>query len=364
MSGQSKVLASTALALVAMGIAVFGMAWFTMRLDVAGNMAGAIGSARIHIGLHDATACMPDGSCATMALSNFDGLFPTMATFTFWISIVLGLIVAYQAVQRVLTGQAGEALSRVGYVLIIMAFGGCILAGFTFAPETGQAEVVSAVVHRTFAPGLLILGYIASGAALVLSTTNDDFAPTMTPIVIAKPRAVLSEPIVPLAKSRVITPPVITIEMPPIEKEEPPTIKRTGLRFAATRLAFHKSGIDAQREDGSTPRVLWADIVGIVARRLPAEPPHAGETFVDIVSIAGATIRYLPSATEVVGTEQQASLATGDESERARTFVQLVAMACPEARLDSATRTFLGGRGPAAQLPSIDTLAQHDERLS
>jgi hypothetical protein len=161
----------------------------------------------------------------------------------------------------------------------------------------------------------------------------------------------------------VITPPVITIEMAPSVVEEVP-VTRTMLRFAATRLSFHKAGIDAQREDGTAPKVLWPDIVGIVARRLPPEPPHAGETFVDVVSIAGATVRYLPFATEVVGTEQQAALTTGDESERARTFVQLVAMACPDARLDSATRTFLGGRGPAAQLPSADKLAQHDERLA
>jgi len=101
----------------------------------------------------------------------------------------------------------------------------------------------------------------------------------------------------------------------------------------------------------------------VVARRLPAEAPYAGETFVDLVSIAGATLRFLPW-TEISGGPIDGALATGDESERARTFVQLIAMACPDARLDSATRTFLGGRGLAAQLPSIATLAQHDARLA
>jgi hypothetical protein len=386
-SGQGKVLASTTVALVAILIAAFSMTWFRMHLEVAGDVgigqaAALLSSAKVQIGLQSATACMPDGSCSTMALTDFDGLYPTIATFTFWVSLLYGAVVAYQAIARVLTGQAGEALSRVGYFLVLLALCGAVASGFMFAPETGANDVATVVVHRTWAPGLMILGYIAGVIALVICATEEDDVPrTSASMSIPIKRMVISEPIVPLAKSRVVTAPKIEIELeaepgpappPPVVITRPPSVipaagtppaLQKKLRYATARAVFHKAGIDAEREDGTHRNVLWPDVVGVVARRLPAEPPYAGETFVDLVSIAGATLRFLPW-TELTGAALEDALSTGDESERARTFVQLVAMACPDARLDSATRTFLGGRGLAAQLPSSDTLAQHDERLA
>jgi hypothetical protein len=82
---------------------------------------------------------------------------------------------------------------------------------------------------------------------------------------------------------------------------------------------------------------------------------------VDLVSTTGSTLRILP------WTELTGEALLGGESnpvERARAFVQLVATRCPGAKLDAATRTFLGSRGLAAQLPDAALLAQHDERLS
>jgi hypothetical protein len=386
-SGQGKVLASTTVALVAILIAAFSMTWFRMHLEVTGDIAigqaaSLLSSAKVQIGLQSATACMPDGSCSTMALTDFDGLYPTMATFTFWVSLLYGAVVTYQAIARVLTGQAGEALSRVGYFLVLLALCGAVACGFLFAPETGSNDVARVIVHRTWAPGLMILGYIAGVIALVICATEEDDVPrTSASMSIPIKRMVISEPIVPLAKSRVVTPPKIEIELeaepgpppaPPVVITRPPSVVpaagapaalRKKLRYATARAVFHKAGIDAEREDGTHRNVLWPDVVGVVARRFPAEPPYAGETFVDLVSVAGATLRFLPW-TELTGAALEDALSTGDESERARTFVQLVAMACPDARLDSATRTFMGGRGFAAQLPSSATLAQHDERLA
>jgi hypothetical protein len=385
-SGQGKVLASTTIALLAILISTFAMTWFRMHIEVTGDLglgqaAALLTSARVQIGLHSATACMPDGTCTSMPLSNFDGLG-------------FGLIVAYQAVQRVLVGQAGEALSRVGYIVVILALGGAFLTGFMFAPETGANELAKVIVHRTWAPGLMMFGYISGVVALVMSTVEDEMPSTaMTlPIATARPapRAVISEPIVPIAKSRVVTSdPTITAvtiaraEPEPVIEPEPLELANTALapvvtvppaaatppqlyrqlKYATARALFGGNGIEAEREDGTKRTVLWPDVVGVVARRLPAEAPCAGETFVDLVSIAGATLRFLPW-TEISGAPIDGALATGDESERARTFVQLIAMACPEARLDSATRTFLGGRGLAAQLSSIAMLAQHDDRLA
>ena len=118
------------------------------------------------------------------------------------------------------------------------------------------------------------------------------------------------------------------------------------------------AGIQAHREDGSQKLVEWESIVGIIARRLPNDAPYDGTTFVDLVSIAGSTLRIMPW-TEVTGAPLY-----GAGEERARAFVQLVAAHCLDAKLDSWTKVFSDGAGHAAQLPNIKTLAAHDERLA
>jgi hypothetical protein len=190
--------------------------------------------------------------------------------------------------------------------------------------------------------------------------------------------AVPSEPIVPIKISRV--PEVIRLQSEPepvleplleLEPQTPvppapalatcPVALERKLEYAASSVMFTTAGLDGQREDGSTKQVAWADVVGVVARRLPADAPFHGITFVDLVSLAGATLRVLPWTS--VGGELTLP-ANADGAERARAFVQLIAARCPSARLDSATRTFLGGRGSAAQLASPEMLAQHDARLA
>ncbi len=372
MSGLAKVLASTGVALAAIAIALFGMSWFTMHLEHA-SPESALALAHVQVGLTDAAACLPDGTCSTMPLSSFDGIYPTLATFVFWISIAFALLVSYQTAYRTVFGHTGEALSRLGYLLAILAALSAILAGLIFAPETGTGIGGTVVVARTWAPALLLIGYASGTAALVLAPqleSSTEQSSTMISVALATRPTLPSEPIVPL---RPVTPtaadgpiePIVVISEP--RKVEPaataPFELRNLLKYAAARAVFGDKGIDAEREDGTRRTVLWPDVVGVVARRLPPDPPYASATFIDLVSVAGATLRFLPW-TELSGGKLEAALAAGDEHERARTFVQLIAMACPEARLDSATRTFMGGRGPAAQLPSADKLAQHDDRLA
>jgi hypothetical protein len=128
------------------------------------------------------------------------------------------------------------------------------------------------------------------------------------------------------------------------------------LRYAVSSADLSGPGIDARLDDGSTRLVRWADVVGIVARRLPPTPPFDGATFIDLVSTPGATLRILPW-TQVTG-------AAAPTDDRARALVQLFATRCSGAKLDGATRTFLGSRGPAPQLPDAATLATHDARLA
>ncbi len=130
------------------------------------------------------------------------------------------------------------------------------------------------------------------------------------------------------------------------------------LRYTTLTANISHVGIDAKREDGFARVVMWPDVVGIVARRLPATVPYEGVTFIDLVSTAGATLRILP------WTQLTGDAITGDGVERARALCQLVAARCRGAKLDSATRTFIGSHGQAAQLPDEETLAAHDKRLA
>jgi hypothetical protein len=138
--------------------------------------------------------------------------------------------------------------------------------------------------------------------------------------------------------------------LPPI-----PEHLRNRLQYVALTAEMTGGGIDARREDGISRLVLWRDVVGVVARRMP--PIYDGAAFVDIVSTAGSTLRIV-SWTRLTG-----DLVEADADARPRAVVEHVVARCPTARLDPATRQFLDS-GEPAQLPDLDTLRAHDARLA
>ena len=165
--------------------------------------------------------------------------------------------------------------------------------------------------------------------------------PDATPLPSQLP-APADEPAIP----RAFTPP-----------DKPPAL-RGKLRYAVNMATLTSMGITAQREDGTTKHVGWDDLIGIIARRMPAEAPYDGVTFVDLVSMSGSTLRILP------WTRLDGAPVRGEGEERARAVVQLIAARCLEAKLDSWTKVFADGAGHAAQLPSTNTLAAHDDKLA
>jgi hypothetical protein len=134
-----------------------------------------------------------------------------------------------------------------------------------------------------------------------------------------------------------------------------PAHLRNRLSYVALTAELTAGGIDARREDGTARLVLWRDVVGVVARRLPSS--YDGTLFVDIVSSAGSTLRIVPW-TRLTG---EPIVADGDARQRA-VAERAVAM-CPAAQVDAATRQFLDA-GEAAQLPSVEALAAHDAHLA
>jgi hypothetical protein len=143
-----------------------------------------------------------------------------------------------------------------------------------------------------------------------------------------------------------------------VEDNTIPLPLRGKLRYAVVNATLTSAGIQALREDGTKQLVEWETIVGIIARRLPTEAPYNGSTFVDLVSVAGATLRILPW-TAIAGAPVY-----GEDAERARVFVQLVAAHCLDAKLDRWTKVFADGASNAAQLANSTLLAEHDDRLA
>ena len=174
-----------------------------------------------------------------------------------------------------------------------------------------------------------------------------------------RPATGQSAPIPRPATGQIARPPTGPVVPVPRTKTGPiigaPPHLRQKLSYLASTAEITAGGIDARREDGLARLVLWRDVVGVVARRLP--PVYDGHVFVDIVSSAGSTLRVVP------WTRLTGEPITGEAIERPRVLIEHISAKCPTARIDPATRHFLE-TGTAAQLPDLDTLRAHDERLA
>lgn len=160
----------------------------------------------------------------------------------------------------------------------------------------------------------------------------------------------------PAAPATRVTPPREAIER--VASQLAKDALRGRLNYAVATAEITPAGIDARREDGAHRLVLYRDVVGIVARRLPVVAPYEGSPFVDVISTADSTLRILP------WTRLTGDAVNGENVVRARALVQLLVERCGKARLDRATQRFLTGAEPPAQIPDEATLDQHDQRLA
>jgi hypothetical protein len=335
-------LALVSLALIVASVLV--MEWFVVRVT-----NDASGIEKIAFDLRAIRVCQQN-MCVVVELSQVPllsrlGVYSSLAPATFWTSLGFAALVAFQGGARAIVGAASLTYTRLGYFLGTIFAGIAVGTAYMFAPEVGPFTVT-----RTAAPLLLFVGYAVGMAAMYYSSRHED-------VFSDKP---------------VRTLPIATAM--PVETPEPaPAVSRTrsrpiplGLRgklnYTAVTAEISRAGLDARREDNTTRLVLWRDVVGAVARRLPPTEPYASTAFVDIVSTAESTLRLLPW-TKFSGEPLDGDV-DGDGEARARAVLALVIARCPEAKLDRATRAFYDGREPPAQLPDEPTLAQHDERLA
>jgi hypothetical protein len=144
---------------------------------------------------------------------------------------------------------------------------------------------------------LLLLGLVVGIAVLYYAVTqrNLDGAGEYKPLGNLAVRKPTEPPVRTPTEPPVRTPtepPVAqltkTSSQPPASVFAPEHLKKK-LNFVMLAAELTRAGIDARLEDGSSKLVMWRDVVGLVARRLP--PEHDGVTFVDVVSTAGCRAR-------------------------------------------------------------------------
>lgn len=336
------VLAAVSLALLIAG--TFFLGWHVGDIDM-GQLTGSVS-----LKLRSMEICVDHQGCIAVEFARnprLSGMYPTFGSIVYFGSIAFALLVAWQAATRVLSGHASEPLSKGGYGGGTLLVGFAVMCGYILVDqESGSAAGMTASIHRGWGPLVQILGLVVGIAALynaAKETIEDEYRPVVEP---------------PVPQARVVSPPASLPAGPaaPALAELPETL-RGKLRFLVLTAEITRGGIDARREDGSAVLVMWRDVVGAVARRLPQT--LEGAPIVDIVSTAGSTLRIAP------WTRLTGEPLAGDGDDRVRALLRLVGERAAQAKLDPATRQFL--EAPAerpAQLPDTATLAAHDNRLA
>jgi hypothetical protein len=353
-----RVLAFTLAYVVLGGVSAFALDWFELRT----------GGGRVGLDLRHASACV-ESRCFSVELAAVRGIgaYPYGAWLAFWGTVVLSLLVGFQAVTRIFSGFAHPKLSRMGVVAAMAMAAIAAATGFVLTPESGPlADVVGIGFDRTVAPVLMIIAHVA-GIFALHSAAHDASADDVgeyRPVVLARPPA--DRPIPGAAVSAAV-PRAVAMRAAGSPRPAPfgaaspgalpafPPHLRKRLSFVTLSAELTRAGIDARREDGRSVLVMWRDVAAVIARRLP--PELDAEPFVDVVSTPGSSLRVLPW-TRLSG---EPLPGTGDD--RARALVTFIASHCPGAHLDPATRAFVDDRAEPAPLESVVELAAHDARL-
>lgn len=359
---RSRVLALFVAYLALVAVALFVLDWFVAAMPF-GTMS---------IGLRNAHICPDSGQCDAFSLSELRGMgfYAPLGGLTFFGTLLYTVLVGYQVTKRVSSGFASESLSKLGYAGGMILFGTAFAAAFLFGPEASslERETMQLEVSRTPAPFLLLIALLLGIIVLYYAVTQrnaegaGEYKP-LTDVPIATPKRITSPGELPI-RTKSMPPSAVlqkTKSSPPASALQSDTNSvlpehlRKKLKFVTLSAQLTRAGIDARREDGSSKLVMWRDVVGFVARRMPAV--YDGLTFLDIVSVAGSTLRVLPW-TRVTGETLE-----GEGDAWTRALLDAMIALCPEASLDPATKRFQSGE-PAAQLKDTTKLAAHDDKLA
>jgi len=177
-----------AIALIIAG--ALAMDWYRLVFEPAAG-----GAMRITIDLRTFHICQLD-TCTTSSLAPLPGMFPTLATVVLGASLLVAALVAYQAGARILSGNAYDPLTKLGYMISLMAISIAVAAAYLFGPESetsiaGAAAQAGIALHRTWGPATLIAGLAAGFATLYMTVSPDssDHTAAYKPVAFVPPRA-------------------------------------------------------------------------------------------------------------------------------------------------------------------------------
>jgi len=191
---RTRVLICAAASLVLIVAATLAMDWFRVAFDIGVDEVSRIA---IAIDLRTLRTCTAVRVCTTAPLSPLPGMFPTLAVVTLWSSLGFAALVGFQAGIRLLTGNANDAVAKLGYMFALTTISIAVATAYLFGPEAEGPSIQLAAsmgveLHRTWAPLTLIIGLIAGFATLYMSVapdSSDDLGDTYRPVTVVNLRA-------------------------------------------------------------------------------------------------------------------------------------------------------------------------------
>jgi hypothetical protein len=190
---QTRVLICAIASLVMIVAATLVMDWYRVAFDAGGDELNRIA---IAIDLRTLRTCTAVRVCTTTPLSPLPGMFPTLAAVTLWSSLGFAALVGFQAGVRLLTGNANDAIAKLGYMFALTAISIAVATAYLFGPETEGPSLQLATnmgmaLNRTWAPATLIVGLIAGFATLYMAVapeSSSDLGDTYKPVTLANLR--------------------------------------------------------------------------------------------------------------------------------------------------------------------------------
>lgn len=316
----------------------------------------------VHIGPRALELCSPGGCVDGPHAGKPFAALPT-AVFVLGLTTALGLIGV--AVARVTHTELGPIAAAVSWVAVATAVA-AVLAIIYLAPDSlgdlgagFPLTLVGAGVGIT-ARGTPIAGAFDGGRskAPIRSTATVAATPPATPP--ARPAATPYD----LAAGAPAAAPTGT----PLSKTARPNpvgpaavdATRDALRFVVQDGAITADGLTVRVARGGERTVAWRELIEVVARRMPPDPPYEKTTFVDLVVADGPPLRLVPSTRL-----DYAALPGGQAPNTKENWRNLVALARqhnPGIAIEADSADFFAGGRDAPMFPALKKFVEWDRR--
>lgn len=342
-----------AAAAFAIALGVLVLDWVVIDLDL--GLSARVGPRSIEV-------CTSAGCTAGRHAGKPFAALPT-AVFVLGLATALGLIGV--AVARFTSTELGPIAAAVSWSAVATAVA-AVLAIIYLAPDSlgdlgagFPLTLVGAGVGIT-ARGTSIAGAFDGGRskAPIRSTATVAAPPTSPPP--ARPAATPYD----LGAAAPATPP----PGKPLSKTARPNpvgpaavdATRDALRFVVQDGAITADGLTVRVARGGERTVTWRDLVEVVARRMPPDPPYEKTTFVDLVVGDGPPLRLVPTSRL-----DYAALPGGQAPNTKENWRNLVALARqhnPAIAIEADSADFFAGGRDAPMFPALKKFVEWDRR--